>query len=383
MINRVLIIAGDPSADLHGAGVVNELRRRISGLDVYGIGGDRMKNAGMELIYNLNDLSFMGFIEIVKHLPFLRQVEKNLGDALVSRRPDLVLLMDYPGFNLRFARRVKEHGIPAIYYISPQVWAWGKKRLKKMRHCINKMLVIFPFEKELYEKENIPVEFVGHPLLDVMRVRLTRSEFILEHQLQEGKKIVGLFPGSRIQEVERMLPVMLQAAQLIRAQNDIQVAVSKAPNLPADCYGHFLNTGLNRDVRLVEERTYELMKYSYAAIVTSGTATLETACFETPMVIVYKASMISYLIGRLLVSVKCIGLVNIVAGEKIVPELIQHEANAEAIASAINQFLEKPALADEVRNELAKVKGKLGAPGAAGRVAEILINFQFDRGQGA
>ncbi|MGD0339048.1 MAG: lipid-A-disaccharide synthase [Bacteroidota bacterium] len=378
MINRVLIVAGDPSGDLHGAGVVDELRRRLPDIDLYGIGGDRMKNAGMELIYNANDLSFMGFAEVVKHLPFIRQVEKSLEGYLVSRRPDIVLLIDYPGFNLRFARRVKNHGIPAVYYISPQVWAWGKRRLKKMKHVIDKMLVVFPFEKELYENERIPAEFVGHPLLDVMRVRLTRAEFFLEQRFDNGDKLLGLFPGSRTQEIERMLPVMLDAVQLIREHHNIQVAVSKAPNLPAECYRNFLRR--LPDARLVEDKTYELMKYSDAAIVTSGTATLETACFETPMVVVYKASRISYFIGRLLVSVKSIGLVNIVAGKRIVPELIQHEANAEAIAFNINQFFDKPLLAAEIKSELAKVKGKLGVPGAAGRVAETLINFQLNRG---
>jgi lipid-A-disaccharide synthase len=378
VIKRILIIAGDPSGDLHGSGVVDELRRRMPDSDIYGIGGDRMKNAGMELIYNVNELSFMGFVEVIRHLPFIRQVEKRLGEFLDSRRPDLVLLIDYPGFNLRFARRVSEKEIPVVYYIGPQVWAWGKHRLKKMKQVIDKMLVIFPFEKELYEKERIPVEFVGHPLLDIMHVRSTQSEFFSEYDLDIGRKLLGLFPGSRAQEIERMLPVMLDAARRIQQHHNIQIAVGKAPNLPIECYERSLHSEFGRDVRLVEDATYELMKYSDAAIVTSGTATLETACFETPMVVVYKASPISYFIGRMLVSVKSIGLVNIVAGKMIVPELIQHMANAEEIAFNIRQYFEKPLFAAEVKNELSKVKGRLGNPGAAKRVAEILVNYRPD-----
>lgn len=378
MIKRVLIIAGDPSGDLHGAGVVRELKRRRPDIDLFGVGGDGMKNAGMDLLYHLNDLSFMGFVEVVKHLPFLREVENRLDGLLLSRRPDLVLLIDYPGFNLRFARRAKDRGIPVVYYISPQVWAWGKHRLKKMKQVINRMLVILPFEKELYDSEHIPADFVGHPLLDVMHIRSTRSDFMAGQGFDGTGKLLGLFPGSRIQEIERMLPVMLNAARRVRESSDIQVGVSKAPNLPVDCYRRHLDSAVKSggpDVRLVEDGTYELMKYSDAAIVTSGTATLETACFETPMVVVYKASMISYFIGRLLVSVESIGLVNIVAGKKIVPELIQHGANADAIASNINRLFENPVLAEEMRNELAKVKGKLGTPGAASRVADTLIHF--------
>jgi lipid-A-disaccharide synthase len=382
VIKRILIIAGDPSGDLHGAGVIDELRRLIPDVELYGIGGDRMKNAGMELMYNMNDLSFMGFVEVLKHLPFIRQVEKKLGEFLDSRRPDLVLLIDYPGFNLRFARRVKEKKIPVMYYIGPQVWAWGKHRLKKMKKFIDTMLVIFPFEKELYEKERIPVKFVGHPLLDVMYVRATQSDFFSEYDLDTGKKLLGLFPGSREQEIDRMLPVMLDAARRVQQHFDIQIAVGKAPNLPIECYHRYLHSEFDGDIRLVEDATYELMKYSDAAIVTSGTATLETACFETPMVVVYKASPISYFIGRMLVSVKSIGLVNIVAGKMIVPELIQHHANAEEIASRIRQYFEKPLFAADVRNELSKVKGKLGHPGAARRVAETLLRYKPDSDAG-
>ncbi len=374
MIGRLLIVAGDPSGDLHGSEVVAELRRRNPGLDIYGIGGDRMKAAGMDLVVNLNDLSFMGFVEVVKHLPLIREVEKKLAGLLDTRTPDLVMLIDYPGFNLRFAKCVKRRNIPVVYYIAPQVWAWGRHRLARIKALIDRMFVIFPFEKELYEKERIPVEFVGHPLLDIMNVRLTREDFFRHEGFDPSGKLLGLIPGSRGQEIHRMLPVMLESARILKDEFNVQIAVSRAPNLGPEIFRPYLN-GLD-NVRLVDGGTYELMKYSEAAIVTSGTATLETACFETPMVVVYKASAISYLIGRMLVSVDSIGLVNIVAGRKIVPELIQSGANAAAIAGQVRRYFAEPAYSAEVRKNLAGVRSRLGTPGAASRVAERLINFQ-------
>ncbi len=374
MIRRLMIIAGDPSGDLHGSEVVSELRKRVPDIEIFGIGGDRMKTAGMELVYTQNEMSFMGFAEVVRHLPFIRRVEKKLAGLLDARRPDLVLLIDYPGFNLRFARRVKARGIPVVYYISPQVWAWGKHRLSKMKGLIDTMLVIFPFEQELYRREGIPVEFVGHPLLDVLTVGMTREKFLEEANLESGRKLLGLVPGSRVQEIRRMLPVMLEAAAILKREFGIDVAVSRAPNLDRELFAPFLSG--YPEVRLVSGSTYELMKYSDAAIVTSGTATLETACFETPMAVVYKASPLSYAIGRMLVSVRMIGLVNIVAGRKIVPELIQGRANAEAIAAEMRKYFIDDSYRSGVAEALAAVRSRLGEPGAAARVADRILKFR-------
>ncbi len=332
-----------------------------------------MQSAGMKLIYHLDRLSFMGFLEVVRHLPFIREVGKKLEHELETRRPDVAVLIDYPGFNLRFARTLKKHGIPVIYYISPQVWAWAKYRVKKIQKFVDTMLVILPFEVDFFAQHNIEAEFVGHPLLDVLRVTSTKAEFMQENKFDPRKKILAIFPGSRKQEIFHLLPEMVKAARIVRSAHEVQIAVSKAPNLPIELLKRVLGNAF--DVTLVEGQTYDLMRYADIAIVKSGTATLETACFATPMVVVYKTSALSYLIGRMLVSVDYVGLVNIVAGKRIVPELIQHDANAEAIAVNVLQLLNDQKLYSAVKKELALVKGKLGTPGAAGRVAEKIFSM--------
>ena len=210
---RVMIVAGEASGDLHGAGVVRALKRADPGCTIFGVGGDKMQAEGMELVYHIRELAFMGFLEVLQHLPLIRSVEKTLGVLLKARRPDVVLLVDYPGFNLRFARAVKAAGIKVVYYISPQVWAWNRGRVKKMKGLVDRMLVVFPFEVEIYRQEGIPVEFVGHPLLEELTEGQERREFFKRYGLDEQKPVLGLFPGSRKQEIERLFPVMLGAAR--------------------------------------------------------------------------------------------------------------------------------------------------------------------------
>jgi len=334
---RVMIVAGEASGDLHGAGVVRELKRRQPGCDLFGIGGDKMHAAGMELIYHIRELSFMGFWEVLQHLPVIRSVERTLAALLVARRPDVLLLIDYPGFNLRFARTASRHGIKILYYISPQVWAWNPGRVRKMKSLIDKMLVVFPFEIDIYRKEGIDVEFVGHPLLEIFDSPVSRDEFCKRWGFDGQKKILGLFPGSRRQEVERIFPAMLGAARILHAEYDVHVAVGVSSALEVD----FLRSFLRDDfpVRLIQHATHDIMKNADLAIVTSGTATLETGYFQTPMIIVYKTSLLTYLIGRLFVRIKNIGLVNIVAGRKIVPELLQSKVTPKRVAKEASDLL--------------------------------------------
>jgi lipid-A-disaccharide synthase len=283
---RVMMIAGEASGDLHGAGVVREIKRREPQCDIYGIGGDRMRTEGMDLVYHVRELAIMGFWEVVQHLPLLRSVEKTLEALLRTRKPDVLVLIDYPGFNLRFARAARKEGIKIVYYISPQVWAWNPGRVKKMKGLINKMLVVFSFEIEIYSLAGIDVEFVGHPLLEVLGEPQGRKEFCKRYGFDEKKPIVGLFPGSRRQEIERIFPAMLGAARMLHAELDMQIAIGVASVLDID----FMKSFLREDfpVQLIRDATYDIMKNADAALVTSGTATLETACFQTPMVMVYK-----------------------------------------------------------------------------------------------
>jgi lipid-A-disaccharide synthase len=366
-----MMIAGEASGDLHGAGVVRELKARMPSVELYGIGGDRMRNEGMELIEHISAVSFMGFLEVVRHLPVISAVEKKLERVLVERRPDVVVLIDYPGFNLRFARKAKRLGVKILYYISPQVWAWNKRRVKRMKGLINQMKVVFPFEVEIYRREGIDVEFVGHPLVETIGSSATREDFLARTGLDKGRKLLALFPGSRKQEIEKILPTMVGAALRLQRSHGVQVAIGAAPTLNADFLQRFILP--DAAIRLVENGTHDLMRHADAAIVTSGTATLETGWFCTPMVVVYRTSPLTYFIGRMLVDVPHIGLVNIVAGKSVVPEFIQHKMSVERLVHAVGKILDNDEYARTMRSELSVIKARLGGPGASVRVAEGII----------
>ena len=371
-MQRVMIIAGEASGDLHGSGVVRELKRLQPGIDVYGVGGDKMQNAGMEIIYHIRDLGFMGFFEVLQHLPFIKTMERTLEQVVKFKRPDVLVLIDYPGFNLRFARIAKRYNVKIVYYISPQIWAWHKSRVKTIRQFVDLMLVIFPFEEKFYREEHVPVEFVGHPLLEVITSSLSRKEFCKKFGLDERKKIVALLPGSRKQEIENIFPAMLDASRLIAAKAECEIVVGVAPTLDEQYLKMLYRLG---SVLLIKGLTYEVMANADIAVVTSGTATLETAFFGTPMVVVYKTSWPTYWIGRMLVRVKNIGLVNIVAGERIAPEFIQRSASARLLAREVLAMLGIAAALADMRSKLSGVRGKLGKPGASERAARAILTL--------
>jgi lipid-A-disaccharide synthase len=371
---RVMIIAGEASGDLHGAGVVRELKLLKPDCEIFGVGGDKMQAAGMSLIYHVRELSVMGFWEVVQHLPLLRSVEKTLETVLRAKRPDVLVLIDYPGFNLRFARFARRQKMKILYYISPQVWAWNRKRVRTMKGLIDKMLVVFPFETEIYRERGIDVEFVGHPLLEVLAGEPQgKREFCARYGFDEQKPILGLLPGSRRQELERIFPAMLGAARILHRDRGVQIAVGVASVLEMDYVKSFLRDDF--PVQLIRHASYDVMKNADLALVTSGTATLETAYFQTPMIVVYKTSMLTYLIGRLLIRIKQIGLVNIVAGRKVVPEILQGRVSPERLAAEAATLLDDPPMRQKIAADLAAVKEKLGAPGASGRVARAIVSL--------
>lgn len=371
MVHRVMMIAGEVSGDIHGAGVVRELKRRQPSIEIYGIGGEKMKREGMALTYHVSELSFMGFMEVLKHLPLIRSVERTLEQLLILKKPDVVVLIDYPGFNLRFARTAKKYGVKVVYYISPQVWAWKKGRVKKMRGVIDTMLVVFPFEEELYRKEGIDVRFVGHPLLEELSVEFTRDQFCKRFGIDPAKKILALIPGSRRQEVQNLFSVMARSAAVLQEKEKCEVVVGVAPNLHEKLFTMYAPP--NVSFHFVENATHETMKYAELALVTSGTATLETACFETPMIVVYRTSWLTYWIARALVRVKNIGLVNIVAGKTIVPELIQHDVTVQKIVGLASALLKDDARRTMMKKDLSAVKGLLGSIGASANVADAIL----------
>lgn len=366
-----MMIAGEASGDTHGAGVVRELKKRQPSIEIFGIGGEKMEQAGMALTYHVRELSFMGFVEVLKHLPLIRSVERTMEQLIVLKKPDVVVLIDYPGFNLRFARKAKKHGVNIVYYISPQVWAWKKGRVKKMRGVVDIMLVVFPFEEEIYRKNGIDVQFVGHPLLEELTVQFSRDQFCKRFGVDPGKKILALIPGSRRQEIANIFSVMARAAGQLQRNEQCEVVVAIAPHLHQTLFEMYLPPGVL--LHYVENATHETMKYADLAIVTSGTATLETACFETPMVVVYRTSWITYAIARALVRIKNIGLVNIVAGKRIVPELVQGDVTVAKIVAIASELFHNADRRDRMKRDLSEVRGLLGAKGASANVATAIL----------
>ncbi len=372
-----MMVAGEASGDLHGAGVVRELRKRVPGVSVFGVGGDMMQREGMELLHHSSTLSFMGFAEVIRHLPVIRRVELSLERALDERKPQIVVLIDYPGFNLRFARMVKDRKIPILYYISPQIWAWHRGRLKKIKALVDQVNVIFPFEADIYHNAGVPVKFVGHPLLERLASTGSKESFLQKNGLDPGKQLVSLFPGSRMQEIRQILPTMVSAARVLKRDLGVQVAVGLSPGLDMEQLRPFL--GADGEVIALENATYGLMEHSDAAIVTSGTATLETAWFGTPMVVVYRTSPLTFFLAKFLVRVPHIGLVNIVSGKEVVPELLQGEMTVQAIVREVSRFLTDMQYNHSVREQLSLVRQKLGTPGASGRVAENIVALAGSR----
>jgi lipid-A-disaccharide synthase len=370
---RILIVAGEASGDLHGTELVRELNRLAPKAEILGIGGDGMQAAGMKLLFHIREMAVVGFTEVLRHLRFFRRVMKTLENEVARRRPDAVVLIDYPGFNLRFAARLRQRyaeSLKIIYYIAPQVWAWGAKRIPKMAKLVDQMAVVFPFEAPLFQAAGIPTEFVGHPLLEGLRPKLSTEAFFLRYQFNLQRPLLGLLPGSRKQEIERLLPDMLATAKILQNSiPDLQVAVAMAPTLPAELYQALVK---DYNVHLVSNATYEIMRDSRACLVCSGTATLETACFCTPLVVVYRISRLSYEIGKRLVKLPYIGLVNLVAGRKIAPEFIQDDFAPKRVAPILAKFIQDHEYRAETQRALGEVRAKLGTPGASQRTAELI-----------
>ena len=369
--NSILIIAGELSGDVQGGKLVAAIKKLSPDLKITGIGGDNMEAAGMELLHHIREMSFLGFSEVVKHLPFIRKVMNELTEWIETNRPETVILIDYPGFNLRLAKKAKKLGCRIVYYISPQVWAWGAGRIKKISRLVDHMIVVFPFEEELYRSAGVKVDFVGHPILEGLNSKLSREEFYEKHGFKLDNPVVGLLPGSRAQEVENLYLQMVEAVELMKKElPDLQTVTGISPTLNENIYS---SIEAGKDL-IHSNDIYDVMQHSAVLFVASGTATLESACLGTPMIIVYKVSPISWFLGKLLVKLKNIGLVNIVAGEKIVPEILQSEVTATRLASEGLSLLGDKTLMEDTRKKLLMVKESLGKTGASQRAAELIVN---------
>nr|WP_317235480.1 lipid-A-disaccharide synthase [Niabella ginsengisoli] len=374
LINKkYYIIAGEASGDLHGGNLIAAIKKKDAGADIRGWGGDKMEDAGMKLVKHYRDLAFMGFIEVVKNLGTILKNLKYCKQNILDFKPDVLVLIDYPGFNLRIAKWAKEQGIKVVYYISPQVWAWKENRVKMMKQCIDEMLVILPFEKDYFKnKWNWDVTYVGHPLIEeIAKKQNSITDLLIKDSKGEinQKPVIAMLPGSRKQEIEKKLPVMLAVS---KAFPDYQFAVAQAPSLETSFYETFTNQYPN--VSIVNNRTYDLLMQSSAALVTSGTATLETALFGVPEVVCYKGSEISYQIAKRVISIKYISLVNLIMDKEVVKELIQNEMNVKNLTRELDQLLNDPERQRQISEDYKQLKNKLSAEGTASeKAAEIII----------
>jgi lipid-A-disaccharide synthase len=372
---KVMIVAGEASGDLHGANLVREMHRIAPRVSFYGMGGERMRTEGVKLLADAADMAVVGLTEVFFKLGAILRVMHRLKSSLAKDRPDLLILIDYPDFNLSLARSAQRCGIKVLYYISPQVWAWRKGRIDTIRKTVDRMAVILPFEERFYREAGVDVTFVGHPLLDGVKTRYQRPEALKRFGLKDEAITVAILPGSRESEVARLLPEMLGACRILAEKlSPLQFLLPLAGTLDPAFVRDILRQFPFR-VNVIRDEIYDVIAVSDAAMVASGTATLETALLGTPMVVAYKVSALSYAVGRRFISVDHISLVNIIAGRTIVPELIQHDANPERIASEVKELIVQPGKAREMKAALAEIRGKLGTPGASQRTAQIACDM--------
>jgi lipid-A-disaccharide synthase len=366
---RIYIIAGEASGDLHGANLLKELYKLDYSISVRAWGGDRMKNEGATLVKHISELAFMGFIEVILNLSTILKNINFCKKDILEFKPDVLLLIDYPGFNLRIAQWAKKNGIKVHYYISPQVWAWKKSRVNIIKASVDKMYSILPFENDFYKQFDYETQYVGHPLLDEIenfnQVRLTKDEFLNKNKLSQAP-IISILPGSRKQEIKVKLPIMLDA---VKSLKNYQIVIAGAPNQTAKMYEEFEAQGC----KIIFGQTYDLLSNSEAAIVTSGTATLETAILNIPEVVCYKGSWISYFIARSLIKINYISLVNLIMDQQIVKELIQGECNPFKIREELDLLLNDKNYREAMLSNFEIMREKLGGQGASKKVAHSLL----------
>jgi len=365
---KYYIIAGEASGDLHGSNLIKELKKLDGAADIRCWGGDLMQKAGAHLVKHYRDLAFMGFAEIVKNLGTILKNLKFCKQDILDFKPDALVLIDYPGFNLRIAKWAKKLGLKVIFYISPQVWAWKENRVKEMKKDIDKMIVIIPFEKEYFKKRwNWEVEYVGHPLAEEIESQKSK----IQTQKYSDKPIVALLPGSRKQEIAKKLPIMLEVSKFF---HHYQFIVAEAPSVDNEFYQSFTKSYSN--VSSVKNQTYNLLSQSKAALVTSGTATLETALFGVPEVVCYKGSAVSYQIAKRVIKVKYISLVNLIMNRPVVKELIQNDLTEHNLKHELQELLKNEKRIDELKKDYAELKRILSEGGnASENAAKVIIDF--------
>jgi lipid-A-disaccharide synthase len=366
---KYYIIAGERSGDLHGSNLIKELRKKDPEAEIRGWGGDMMQEAGMDLVRHYQDMAFMGFAEVIKNL---RKIFGYLGEAkadIANYKPDVVILVDYAGFNLRIAKFAKNKGLKVFYYISPKIWAWNQGRAHKIKKVVDRMFVIMPFEKEFYKRFDYDVDYIGNPVSDSVTDHVPNPDFRTKNKLYNAKPIVAILPGSRAQEIENMLEVMLSVLPSFR---DFQFVVAGVSTFGKDYYEQY---NKDKNIKIVYDQTYDLLSHSVAALVTSGTATLETALFNVPQVVCYKTSKLSYTIGKLVIKVPYISLVNLIAGKQVVTELIQDDFTPKQVTAELKSILFDKHFIKRQKDGYALVHEKIGEYRTAERAAELMVGY--------
>jgi lipid-A-disaccharide synthase len=365
---KYYLISGEASGDLHGSMLITELKSIDSEASFRGFGGDRMADQGMEIVLHYKKIAFMGFKEVILHIGTVMNAFKVAKNDILSFRPDVIILIDYPGFNLRMAKFAKQQGIKVIYYISPQLWAWKEGRINTIRKYVDKMICILPFEKNYYAKWNYPVDYIGHPLVETIDGFKPTPGFITKHALN-NKPIIAILPGSRKQEIQKILPVLVAVQKHFPSY---QFVIGATSNFSTDFYKSVAGTD---DIKLVFDETYDLLSYAKAGLIASGTATLETALFGIPLIVVYSTTSITYHISKSFIKIKYISLVNLILDKPAVKELIQKEFTTDSIQKELTQILENEVYRNEMLKNLAQLKHLLGEEKASRKAAEIINRF--------
>ena len=372
-MSKIMISVGEASGDLHGASVAHALKAIQPDVKLFGMGGQAMLEAGVDIVYDIADLGIIGFVEIIKNLPRLFRLRDTLAELMERERPDVLVIIDYPGFNMRLAKIAKSKGIPVVSYISPSVWAWGRGRAKEVAETVQKVAAIFPFEAEVYVEAGANVTFVGHPLLDIVKTTMNQEETREYFAASANSPVVLLLPGSRQQEITNLLPVMLEAGEkIVKELPNCQFFLPVASTISQEMIQNIISR-YKVNVILTKDRTYDLMNIATVAIAASGTVTLEASLLKLPTIIIYKTATLTYFLGKILVKIPYISLPNIIAGRKIVPELLQYAVTADNIANEAIPVLTTPAIHKAVVTDLEEVRRKLGAEGAVRRVAQEIL----------
>lgn len=369
---QILISAGEASGDMYAARLAAALRARAD-VQLFGMGGPRMREAGVETVADCSEVALVGIVEIAKKYPTLRRVFKRLVDESAHRKPRLAILTDFPGFHLRLARKLKTQRVPCVYFVCPQFWAWRPWRANLVRRRFARGLCIFPFEEEWYRSRGVQADFIGHPLVGNVAAKRTRAQFAAAYNLDAAKPIVTLLPGSRSGEIAHHMPTLMQACRLVQKSRDVQFVLALAPGVQKSQVAPHLPA----DVRLqvVEDSTYDALAAADLSIVSSGTATVEAALLDAPMIVIYRLAPLTAAIARRLVRTPMFAMVNLIAGKRVVPELVQEDFTPERVASEVARLLDSPEARADIRKGLAEVREKLGPPGAVERAADLIAGM--------